>query len=154
MNKHETLLGARDPVRRDRNGNGLDDTIEPPGIDVGASSHEYKVRLQQNHNCDPSLSAGDVDAQWDMAESCGDETAGASNTTPDQNVVEEIGAAVGIVYQEDEELRFGEKEHDRDVHRYELDPASSEDYRDRINDRQHAHLPPIVRWFKKHWQGE
>ena len=28
-------------------------------------------------------------------------------------------------------LRFGEKERERDVHRWELDPASSEDYDER-----------------------
>lgn len=153
MNKDETLLGERETPRRDWNGNGLDDAIEPPGIDVEASSHELKLKLLQHHNCDPSLAAGDVDAQWEMAESSGDETASASNTTPDQNGVEEIGAALGIVYQSDEELRCGAKEHDRDVHRYELDPASSEDYRERLNDGHHRHLPLIVRWFHRHWKS-
>mgnify|MGYP001565079875 CR=1 FL=1 len=85
MNKNETLLGERETPRRDRNGNGLDDAIEPPGIDVEASSHELKLKLMQHHICDPSLAAGDVDAQWEMAESSGDETASASNTTSPSN---------------------------------------------------------------------
>jgi len=51
---------------------------------------------------------------------------------PDLNVVEEFGAAVGIRYAFDEQLRCGDKERDRDRHRWELDPASSEDYHDRV----------------------
>src|SRR5947199_343122 len=44
----------------------------------------------------------------------------------------EFGDALGIGYEEDEMLRFGEKEHERDVHRWELDPASAEDYEERV----------------------
>lgn len=78
------------------------------------------------------LSAGDPDARWDQAESSGEETAGGSTPTPDQEVVEEIGRALGITYQEGEPLRAGEKEAERDLHRWELDPASSEDYQERL----------------------
>jgi len=35
---------------------------------------------------------------------------------------------VGVTYEEGEPLRVGEKEHERDVHRWELDPASAEDF--------------------------
>ena len=55
----------------------------------------------------------------------------SSSSTPDQNEVDEIGAAMGIQYASDEELKVGEKERSRDKHRWELDPASSDDYRDR-----------------------
>lgn len=41
---------------------------------------------------------------------------------------EETAEAFGIYYADGEELRAGEKEHHRDVDRWELDPASSEDY--------------------------
>jgi hypothetical protein len=88
--------------------------------------------LAREHPIDRSvsaqLSAGDVDARWDQAESTGEETAGGSVATPDQDIVDEIGRAIGITYQEGEPLRVGAKEHDRDVHRWELDPASSEDF--------------------------
>ncbi len=43
-----------------------------------------------------------------------------------------IGAAMGVTYQDSEELKAGEKERSRDKHRWELDPASSEDYQDRV----------------------
>jgi hypothetical protein len=101
----------------------LDETIE--------LTHETQERLRRSTNTTPVLTAGDLDARWDEAESAGDETAGGSNATPDQTVVEEIGAAIGVTYEEGEELRAGIKEYDRDLHRWELDPASSEDYRER-----------------------
>jgi hypothetical protein len=47
------------------------------------------------------LSAGDVDADWARAESTGEETVGGSVATPDQDVVHEIGRALGVE-QEDE----------------------------------------------------
>lgn len=77
---------------------------------------------------DASLSAGDIDARWDQAEAAGEETVGGSAPTPDQDMVDEIGIAAGITYQEGEPLRVGEKEEERDRHRWELDPASAEDF--------------------------
>ena len=54
--------------------------------------------------------------------------------TPEHSVVDEIGAAMGVTYQDTEELKFGEKERSRDHKRWELDPASSDDYQDRVRD--------------------
>lgn len=45
-----------------------------------------------------------------------------------EDVVDEIGKAAGVTYQEGEPLRVGQKEEQRDAHRWELDPASAEDY--------------------------
>ena len=56
---------------------------------------------------------------------------GGDNPTPDQEVVEEIGRSVGVEYQDNEELKGSDKISRRDRHRWELDPASSEDYKDR-----------------------
>lgn len=79
----------------------------------------------------PVLSGGDIDARWDQAEAGGEETAAGSAPTPDQSLVDDIGEAWGIVYQPGETLKIGPKERDRDVHRWELDPASAEDYQER-----------------------
>lgn len=57
-----------------------------------------------------------------------DDTLGLSS---DQNVVDELGASFGLLYDIGEELHCGEKEFERDRHRWELDPASSEDYAER-----------------------
>ncbi len=72
------------------------------------------------------LSGGDPDAVDHGG--VGAETPTGSNPTPDQDIVDEIGKAVGIEYQDNEPLKFGDKMAGRDADRWELDPASSEDY--------------------------
>ena len=118
----------------DLNKNGIDDEIEPPFVDVAAGSKQLADRLQNNQGTDPTLSGGDIDARWDDAESGGDETVGGSTATPGRNDLDAIGEAVGVTYAEGEELKVGEKEERRDRHRWELDPASSEDYVDRTKE--------------------
>ena len=49
------------------------------------------------------------------------------------DVVDEVGEALGLTYQADEALRAGAKEKERDAHRWELDPASAEDYVERTH---------------------
>jgi hypothetical protein len=44
----------------------------------------------------PRLTGGDVDADWRRADSVGEEAAGGSVATPDQDVVDEIGRALGV----------------------------------------------------------
>jgi hypothetical protein len=119
--------------RDDLNGNGIDDEIEPPFVDVTAGSKQLADRLQNNPGTDPTLSGGDIDARWEDAESGGDETVGGSTATPGRNDLDQIGEAMGVAYADGEELKVGEKEEGRDKHRWELDPASSEDYADRTN---------------------
>jgi len=132
MDKTEKLIDWKENERKDSNRNGIDDRIEPPVPDVSAGSHQLAERLRENNGVDPRLSGGDIDAQWDMAESQGDEAATGSQSTPGQNDTEETAAAMGISYADDETLKIGEKERNRDEHRWELDPASSEDYQERL----------------------
>ena len=131
MDKTEKLIDWEENERKDRNRNGLDDRIEPPVPDVTSGSAKLAGRLRENPGLDPTLSGGDIDAQWEMAESQGDEAAGGSTPTPGQNNTDEIGNAIGVTYQDDEELKAGEKERERDKHRWELDPASADDYNER-----------------------
>jgi hypothetical protein len=63
----------------------------------------------------------------------GEEAIGGFITTTDDDLVDEMGQAVGLVYQDDEPLHTTEKVEERDRHRWELDPASSEDYSRRVN---------------------
>lgn len=79
----------------------------------------------------PTLSGGDIDAAWDQADASGEETVGGSSPTPDQDVVDELGEAVGLTYRDDEQLDTAEKIAERDRHRWELEPESSEDYLER-----------------------
>ena len=92
---------------------------------------QMRDRLAEHHETSPALTAGDVDADWESAASVGDETPGGDNPTPDQDVVDDIGRAVGVQYDDNEELKGEAKISKRDKHRWELDPASSEDFNDR-----------------------
>jgi len=88
-------------------------------------------RIAEHTETSPAMTAGDVDADWESAYSVGDEAPGGDNPTPDQDIVDDIGRAVGVEYQDNEELKGEEKITRRDAHRWELDPASSEDWDDR-----------------------
>src|SRR5215210_1171065 len=103
MDKTEKLIDWRENERVDRNRDGIDDRIEPPLPDVSAGSEKLAERLRENNGTDPSLSGGDIDARWEMAESQGDEAAGGSMPTPGQSNVEELAGAIGITYADDEE---------------------------------------------------
>ena len=132
MDKTEKLIDWRENETVDRNRDGIDDRIEPPVPDVRVGSEKLAERLRENPGIDPTLSGGDIDAAWDMAESQGDEAVAGSVATPGQNDVQEMGQAMGVTYEDNEELKVGEKERSRDKNRWELDPASSEDYKDRL----------------------
>ena len=101
----------------------------------GSAARSGRVEIAEalaNHaSLTPSINAGDVDVNVEDAYFVGDESPGGDNTTPDQDVVDEIGKALGVEYQDSEELRASDKVAERDKHRWELDPASSEDYRNR-----------------------
>jgi hypothetical protein len=134
MDKTEKLIDWEENERKDRNRNGLDDDLEPPAVDITAGAAKLAHRMREDGLADPIVTGGDVDAQLEGAQFSGDESAVSSMTTPEHNVVDDIGRAMGVTYQDDEELKFGEKERSRDLKRWELDPASSEDYQERLKD--------------------
>jgi Family of unknown function (DUF6335) len=88
-------------------------------------------RFREHTEGGPALTGGELDADWSEAYSSGEETPGGDMPTPDQDVVEEIGRALGVEYEDAEELKGSEKIEARDRHRWEYDPASAEDYKDR-----------------------
>ena len=90
--------------------------------------NELQQSLLDHTETSPKLTAGDVDAKWQDAYAVGDEAPGGDNPTPDQDRVDDIGRALGIQYQDNEELNPNEKVRERDRHRWELDPASSDDW--------------------------
>jgi hypothetical protein len=87
-----------------------------------------KADLEKYTETSPELTAGDVDAKWEDAYAVGDEAPGGDNPTPDQDRVDDIGKALGVTYQDNEELQGGDEIGDRDAKRWELDPASSDDW--------------------------
>jgi hypothetical protein len=92
---------------------------------------ELLEKYEEHTETGPALTGGDVDADWESAYSVGDEAPGGDNPTPDQDIVDDIGRAVGVQYNDNEELKGERKISDRDKHRWELDPASSDDWEDR-----------------------
>ena len=94
----------------------------------------FRNAKKEHTESSPALTGGDVDADWEDAYAVGDEAPGGDNPTPDQDIVDEIGAALGVTYQDDEELKAADKIIERDRHRWELDPASAEDYKDHDKD--------------------
>lgn len=137
MRKEDQLEEIDERENKDRNHNGINDAIEPPAVDIAAGSRQLHDKMERTASeGGMTITANDVDANFTQAEFTGDESAVSSMSTPGQSVVDEIGAAMGVTYQADEELRVGEKERDRDRKRWELDPASSEDYKDRLRDDQ------------------
>jgi hypothetical protein len=109
----------------------------PSSLGMGAiasaahsGGEELRDTLKKNNSASPRLTGGDVDANWQNAEAQGDESPGGDNPTPDQDVVDEIGRALGVEYADDEELQGGAEITERDAHRWELDPSSKEDFED------------------------
>ena len=126
--------------RLDRQRRTLEETVQTPPSSLewtatasAARSGRAALRksLKEHTGMTPELTAGDVDADWENAYFSGEEAPGGDNPTPDQNVVDDIGKALGVEYQDDEELKASDKVVERDEHRWELDPASAEDYKDR-----------------------
>jgi len=108
-------------------------TITTPGLtaaDEDAVWHQGDVDVDEVGNS-PVLTGGDIDAGWEQAAMVGDEAVGGTVATPDQDIVDEIGAAVGLEMEDNAFLRTNEILEERDERRWDLDPMSSEDYEER-----------------------
>ena len=81
-------------------------------------------RLRNNTAASPSDAGGDLDASWEDVNESGSETVAGDNPTPDQSMVEENAQALGVSFEDNEELEFIDKIERRDRDRFELDPRS------------------------------
>jgi len=89
----------------------------PNGVVVGLAG-----QIRGHPETSPRLSGGDVDADWLGAAAVGDEAVGGSVATPDQDVVDEIGEALGVAQAPDAEVQTSEAIlSDRDRHRWTLE---------------------------------
>jgi hypothetical protein len=128
LNRARRTLGAEEPM-----------VPSPPSsldLDRSASAartgrRELHEKFTEHTETSPAMTGGDIDADWESAYSVGDEAPGGDNPTPDQDIVDDIGKAIGVQYEDNEELKGEKKISDRDRRRWELDPASSEDYDER-----------------------
>jgi hypothetical protein len=111
----------------------LDDFAERQGLATGGRQ-KLEEKLNEHNGMDPSLSGGDVDAAWEDSIQAGEESVGGSVSTPDQDIVDELGEAAGLTYRDDEPLDSDKKILDRDRNRWELNPASADDNEDEDED--------------------
>ena len=99
----------------------------PSSLDMGRqpsaarSGRRALMENQKQHNKMAVVTGGDLDADMESAYFTGDEAPGGDNPTPDQNDVEEIGHALGVEYNDNQELRGGEEVADRDKHRWDTE---------------------------------
>ena len=63
----------------------------------------------EHHETGPAATGGDLDADWQRAESSGEEAVGGSVSTPDQDIVDEIGHALGVEQPSAAPLRSSEE---------------------------------------------
>jgi uncharacterized protein DUF6335 len=113
----------------------------PSSLDLDRSAsaarsgrRELSEKFHEHTETSPAITGGDIDADWESAYSVGDEAPGGDNPTPDQDIVDDIGKALGVQYEDNEELKGEKKISDRDKKRWELDPASAEDYNEHEED--------------------
>jgi hypothetical protein len=125
--------------RLDRARRTLDEMVPSPpsslDLDRDASAArsgraELAEKQRQHRNMN-DFGGGDPDVDVEDAYFTGEEAPGGDNPTPDQDIVDDIGKALGLEYEDNEELKAADKVVERDKHRWELDPASAEDYKDR-----------------------
>ena len=106
------------------NDQAIEEVFEDRQERAAAGRKELEEELEEYHSMSPKLSGGDIDAKWEYANSGGEEPVGGTVPTPDQDIVEELGEAVGITYEDDEPLHTEEKLQQRDEERFELNPNS------------------------------
>ncbi len=81
-------------------------------------------RLRNHTAASPTDAGGDLDASWEDVNDSGTESVAGDNPTPDQSLVEENAKAVGVSFEDNEELDVLDKIERRDRNRFELDPRS------------------------------
>ena len=85
---------------------------------------ELLAHRLRNSAASPADAGGDLDADWEDVNAAGSEVVGGDSPTPDQSVVEENARAIGVSFEDNEELEFIDKIERRDRDRYELEEQS------------------------------
>jgi len=96
----------------------LDMNRTPSAARSGRKAQDDNLR---RHSDMGALTGGDADADMEGAYFSGDEAPGGDNLTPDQSDVEEMGHALGVNYQDNQELQGGEEVAERDKHRWDTE---------------------------------
>lgn len=83
---------------------------------------QVEEETRRYNSTSPALSGGDLDADWQRADHIGEEAVGGSVATPDQSVVDDLGEALGVPRDPDEEVRTSQEILEaRDRNRWELE---------------------------------
>jgi hypothetical protein len=136
--KAAQVAAAKVP-RLERARRTLEETVQTPPSSLNMDRHgsaartgraEIAEQLRERHGME-DVTGGDPDVDAVDAFFTGEEAPGGDNPTPDQDIVDDICKALGVQYEDNEELKSADKLSERDKHRWELDPASSDDYKDR-----------------------
>jgi hypothetical protein len=85
---------------------------------------ELLAQRLRNTAASPQDAGGDLDADWEDVNDSGSESIGGDSPTPDQSLVEENAKAIGVSFEDNEELDFLNKIEKRDRDRYELEEQS------------------------------
>ena len=109
-----------------------------PDTSEGGHVAELAAEVASHPETSPVLTGGDPDADWVRAYSSGDEAVGGSVATPDQDVVDELGRALGVEQGSDAPVQTSDeilKARDRFRWHLERDAADAEEGRARRRPR-------------------
>ncbi len=99
----------------------------PEEIEERTGVAELLGELASHPETGPVLTGGDVDADWMRAHLSGEEAVGGSVATPDQDVVDEIGRALGVEQAPDAPVRTSQEIlRDRDRFRWHIERIASQ----------------------------
>ncbi|HKO99645.1 MAG TPA: DUF6335 family protein [Pyrinomonadaceae bacterium] len=102
----------------------IEEFMEEEILRAPKDPEQLAQRLRNNTAASPSDAGGDLDASWEDVNDSGSESVGGDNPTPDQSMVEENANALGVNFEDNEELEFVDKIERRDRDRFELDESS------------------------------
>jgi hypothetical protein len=107
--------------------NALDSERAPEEVLAEMGRRLAAREFKNGYAVNAEITAGDVDANWQEAEETGAESPGGHVATPDQDNVDEIGRAVGMEFQDNQELYAPEEMLSRrDRRRWELNKRSAD----------------------------
>ena len=116
--KRRRAGSTKEKRRRSRKAGTVPESAQPASM-----ADEFRAHTDTS----PVLTGGDVDADWQRAADSGDEAVGGSVATPDQDIVDELGRALGVEQEADEEVRTAsEILKERDRRRWKIDRESAE----------------------------
>jgi hypothetical protein len=108
-----------------------DDAVGDQTIQAGIGDRNTHTSAVVNELNQPMASGapvtgGDVDAMNEQAKVVGEEAVGGTTPTPDQSNVDDIADSVGVNFKPEEPVKVAGEMVERDRHRWELEPDSSD----------------------------